>query len=230
LEPQPDGTLKGVHTDTVVSNECGRIGQVLQTPVLATRVGAVAPSISVPDPKDAATTATPRAPTAGPALNGIYRLHFDGSQSTVTLNGVRQPSAEDGTDDKDADEIWVFRSLCTPTLCVATGAQVDATNNGEAQGAAVVFRFAENRWQGSQKTLFIPNWRRCGVTGQGETVVDRDLQPQPNGTITGTNTTTVTDHFCGYAETIYSDALTATQLATTVPSTVVLADPALFAT
>jgi serine/threonine protein kinase, bacterial len=227
LEPQPDGTLKGVATDTTVSNDCNRIGLVGQVPVLATRVGDLTPNMPVPDPRDVATPGPPPAPTPGPALNGIYRLNFDGSQDRATVNGVRDREAETGKDD---NETWVFRSLCTPTGCVAIGAKVDAANTGETQGAMGVFRFAENRWQGSQKTILMSDFRRCGVTGKGEAVDGRDFQPHPDGTITGTHTTTVTDDLCGHGETIYTRPFTATQLAATVPSTVVLADPALFAT
>jgi serine/threonine protein kinase, bacterial len=49
LEPQPDGTLHGTQTDTVLTNECGRQGHVYKTPVVATRIGDVPPSVVLAD-------------------------------------------------------------------------------------------------------------------------------------------------------------------------------------
>ena len=45
LEPQPDGTLRGVATGTVLTNECGNQGTVWRTPIVATRVGDVPPAV-----------------------------------------------------------------------------------------------------------------------------------------------------------------------------------------
>jgi hypothetical protein len=50
LEPQPDGTLRGVATETVLTNECANQGTVYRTPVVATRTGDVPPSVTVADP------------------------------------------------------------------------------------------------------------------------------------------------------------------------------------
>jgi serine/threonine-protein kinase len=225
LQPQPDGTLKGAQTRTTVTNDTERIGRVGQVPVLATRSTDVGPP--VPDPIN---TATPPTPTVapGPTLNGIYRINFDGSENRVTFNGVRQPSAEASIVTESGT--WAFQSLCTPTGCVATSTQVDDSNNGEATAQSVVYHFTDNHWQGSQTAMLVQGWRRCGVTGQADTEINMEIQPQPNGTITGTKTVTITDSFCGPGKTILSYSFTAVQLAATIPRTVVLADPALFAT
>jgi serine/threonine protein kinase, bacterial len=50
LVPQPDGTLRGVMVITYKSNECGRQGLVMTTPVVATRVGPVPPNVVLADP------------------------------------------------------------------------------------------------------------------------------------------------------------------------------------
>jgi len=50
LQPQTDGTLRGVQTITVLSNECGSQGNVYKTPIIATRTGDVPPNIIVADP------------------------------------------------------------------------------------------------------------------------------------------------------------------------------------
>ena len=88
-EPQPDGTLRGVKTDTVVTNECGYQGLVYQHHMLATRVGDVSPGVTVADPATvpgAPATSSPASAAAGPGLNGAYRVDFDYAHQTV--NGV----------------------------------------------------------------------------------------------------------------------------------------------
>src|ERR1700761_2303521 len=82
LTPEPDGTLRGVQTQTVQSNECGSQGATLRIPVVASRTGAVPPGVTVADPAKAAnTTATPIG-TAMPAVLGgpctdIDKVAFD---------------------------------------------------------------------------------------------------------------------------------------------------------
>jgi serine/threonine-protein kinase len=50
LEPQHDGTLKGVDTLKTESDECGFRGLVMSVPLVATRVGEVPPSVVLADP------------------------------------------------------------------------------------------------------------------------------------------------------------------------------------
>jgi serine/threonine-protein kinase len=82
LTPEPDGTLRGVQTQTVQSNECGSQGATLRVPVVASRTGDVPPEVTVADPSQAAnTTATPVG-TAAPAVLGgpctdIDKLGYD---------------------------------------------------------------------------------------------------------------------------------------------------------
>jgi serine/threonine-protein kinase len=82
LTPEPDGTLRGVQTQTVQSNECGSQGATLRIPVVASRTGDVPPGVTVADPAQAAnTTATPIG-TATPAVLGgpctdIDKVAFD---------------------------------------------------------------------------------------------------------------------------------------------------------
>ena len=49
-ETQPDGTLHGTQTMTVLTNECGNQGAVRRTPVSATRTGDVPPTVVLADP------------------------------------------------------------------------------------------------------------------------------------------------------------------------------------
>ncbi|ORC04451.1 hypothetical protein B1T48_27635 [Mycobacterium persicum] len=50
LEPQPDGTLRGIQTDTAMSDECGNRGYVYRTPLLVTRKGDVPTAVVLADP------------------------------------------------------------------------------------------------------------------------------------------------------------------------------------
>jgi serine/threonine-protein kinase len=61
-EPQPDGMIRGVHTDTALTNECGLAGVVRQSPIVLTRVGDVPPTVTVADP----ATVTPSSSTPAP--------------------------------------------------------------------------------------------------------------------------------------------------------------------
>lgn len=63
LDPQPDGTLRGVTTATVLTNECGTQGAVIQTPFVATRTGDVPTGVAIPDPAGV----PPIPPTVTPA-------------------------------------------------------------------------------------------------------------------------------------------------------------------
>jgi hypothetical protein len=49
-ETKPGGTLQGIQTVTVLTNECGHQGMVYRTPVSATRVGDVPPTVVLADP------------------------------------------------------------------------------------------------------------------------------------------------------------------------------------
>jgi len=82
MTPEPDGTLRGVQTQTVQSNVCGSQGATLRVPVVASRTGDVPPGITVADPAQAAnTTATPVGAPSPAVLGGpctdIDKLGYD---------------------------------------------------------------------------------------------------------------------------------------------------------
>ncbi|MCV6967058.1 serine/threonine protein kinase [Mycobacterium intermedium] len=82
LAPQSDGTLRGVETETVLSNECGAQGAVLRVPVVATRVGDVPPGLTWADPAQvlsapATPTARPSPPVLGGACTDVDKLSYD---------------------------------------------------------------------------------------------------------------------------------------------------------
>jgi serine/threonine protein kinase, bacterial len=87
LTPQPDGTLRGVQTQTVQSNECGAQGATLRIPVVASRVGDVPAGVNVADPAQAsANTAVPATAPSAPVLGGVCtdvdKLAYDAGANT----------------------------------------------------------------------------------------------------------------------------------------------------
>ena len=82
LTPEPDGTLRGVQTLTVQSNECGSQGATLRTPVVASRTGDVPADVTIPDPAQAANNTASPVGAATPAVLGgpcadIDKVAFD---------------------------------------------------------------------------------------------------------------------------------------------------------
>ncbi len=82
LTPEPDGTLRGVQTQSVQSNECGAQGATLRIPVLGSRTGDVPPDVTVADPADAANQAAtpvgaPSPPVLGGSCSDIDKVAYD---------------------------------------------------------------------------------------------------------------------------------------------------------
>ena len=221
LEPQPDGALRGVQTATVLTNECGGQGGVLQNPVVATKTGEVPAGVTVADPADLPLAPPPTSmsaqPAGSPVLDGTYRVEFDASEETV--NGIRTPG---GTTQPGW---WAFRSLCTDKRCIATGAHLSANNQHEPTGEFLVFQFADGRWQ---DTPYLRPPEDC-PQGRGTQTLTSSLSaaPQPDGTLRGTGTQTVLTNGCGLQGYVYKVPTVLTRVGDVSPA-VVLADPALF--
>jgi serine/threonine protein kinase, bacterial len=71
LAPQPDGTLRGTETETVLSNECGAQGAVVRVPVVATRVGDAPVGVALADPNQVISASTTPAHPAPAVLGGL---------------------------------------------------------------------------------------------------------------------------------------------------------------
>lgn len=220
-EPQPDGTLRGVSTDTVLTNQCGYRGDVIQTPFVATRTGDVPPGVTVADP---ATVSIPRnsgpAPTVpGPVLDGTYRVDYDYAEQTV--NGA--PTTGTIT---DTAYFWAFRSSCTPSGCVATGAMLDQYHRQAVGDAAEVLNFIDGRWRNAPyiKSTFCPGQ---SLTATGAETSDWALKPRPDGKLRGVLTEKTFTNECGVQGTVYRTPMVMTRIGDVSPA-VILADPALF--
>ena len=221
LEPQPDGTLRGVSTTTVLTNECGNEGKVVQIPFVATRTGDRPTGVSVADPAGVAaspSTSAPPSPGASPVLNGAYRFDYDNTHQTV--NGHLMLASA-----KPETHWWAFRSLCTSTRCVATGATLADNDQQQPSGLADVVQFIDGRWEDTPSLL---NPVPCD-TGNGAQMITSgwSFQPQADGTLRGHATDTVITNECGRQGYVYKTPFVVTRIGD-VPPSVVLADPALF--
>jgi serine/threonine-protein kinase len=221
LEPQPDGTLRGVSTTTVLTNECGNQGKVVQVPFVATRTGDRPIGVSVADPAGVAaslSTSAPAPPAASPVLNGAYRFDYDNTHQTV--NGHPTTNSE-----KTETHWWAFRSLCTSNRCVATGATLADKNQQEPSGLADVVQFIDGSWEDTPSLL---NPVPCD-TGHSTQMITSgwSFRPQADGTLRGVATDTVITNECGHQGDVYKTPFVVTRIGD-VPPRVVLADPALF--
>jgi serine/threonine protein kinase, bacterial len=222
FEPLPDGTLRGVFTSTILTNECGEQGAVYQIPLVANRTGDAPNGVSVADPAGvpaSPSTSIPPPPAPGPVLDGSYRIDYDDADQTVDGNPTTGTALPDTA-------WWAFRSSCTSTRCVATGARLVQENQQEPSGGAVVLQFADGRWQDTPYLSRSPcdNTNRPGTETN---TVSWSLQPQPDGTLRGVQTQTVLTNECGFGGHVYKTPMVVTRTGD-VPPAAVLADPALF--
>ena len=224
--PQPDGTLRGVATNTVLTNECGIAGTVRQQPIVLTRIGDVPPTVTLADaaPVTGASINTTSAPAvAGPVLTGTYRLDLDYVKQTENGETIRGSAGS-------STHWWVFRSLCTSAGCVATGTAVTDENHQEPTGSNTdVLRFIDGHWQDTPNLVDPVS---CPQTPHGkvteEETVSWSFQPQPDGTLGGVQTATTLTNECGNQGDVWRTPMVMTRVGD-LPSTVTLADPALFA-
>jgi serine/threonine protein kinase, bacterial len=222
LEPQPDGTLKGTKTGTAVTNECGLQGQVALAPVVATRVGDVPTGVTIADPATGTIASPSPAPhVAGPVLDGTYRLDFDLQNQTIngTVTGLSAA----------VSEWWAFRSVCTPTGCVAAGSELAESNQQEGTGTTSVVHFADGHWQGTTTLQAPMDCEKTNKPGRDDETRLWSWDPQPDGTLRGVQVGTILSDGCGTQGTVYRTPFVATREGDVAPS-VIVADPALFAT
>jgi serine/threonine-protein kinase len=220
MEPQPDGTLRGMKTGTALTNECGLQGQVALAPVVATRVGDVPTGVTVADP--ATVTVAPSTPAphvAGPVLDGTYRLDFD--LQNQTINGVVTGLGA------AVNEWWAFRSVCTPAGCVAAGSELAESNQQEGTGTTSVVHFADGRWEGTTTLQAPMDCDRTNKPGRDDETRLWTWDPQADGTFRGLQVGTILSDGCGTQGTVYRTPFIATRTGDVAPS-VIVADPALF--
>jgi serine/threonine-protein kinase len=220
IEPQPDGTLRGMKSGTALTNDCGLQGQVALAPVVATHVGDVPTGVTIADP--ATVTIAPSSPAphvAGPVLDGTYRLDFDLQNQTIngTVTGLGAA----------VSEWWAFRSVCTPAGCAAAGSELAESNQQEGTGTTSVVHFADGHWQGTTTLQAPMECEKTNKPGRDDETRLWSWDPQPDGTLKGLQVGTILSNGCGTQGTVYRTPFVATRMGDVAPS-VIVADPALF--
>ncbi len=221
LAPQPDGTLRGTLTQTVITDECGLAGGVISVPVTLTRSGDAPSGVSIADPATATVITSPAIqPVAGPSLAGVYRMDIDGAG--IVVDGVPTPETS------KASYWWAFRSVCTASGCVAIGATLDQSNHRQAGGRTEMFHFVDGVWQGA------PSYERVRCNsgpnaGEKATVRETmEVRPQPDGTISALSRLSWLTPECGDDQGRDKQFPFAVTRTGDIPPTVTVADPALF--
>jgi serine/threonine-protein kinase len=220
--PQPDATLTGTTTITMLTNECGDQGTVGQAEFVATRVADTPDSVTIADP---ATVPAPPPPTTpaplvdGPSLNGTYRFDYDNPHNT--RNGTP-------TDGSAAPEThwWAFQSRCTAQGCVATGSQLDDNDHQKPAGFGRVLRYTNGHWEDLPTLGTHFPCANDDKTTDSETI-GWTLNPQSDDTLKGTVTQLVITDECGNRGTVWRTPVTVTREGD-APADIVIADPALF--
>jgi serine/threonine-protein kinase len=221
LEPQADGTLRGVQTMTAIGNRCGLRGVMDESSFVATRVGDVPTGVAVADP----TTVNPpvlidsSAPTPGPELDGVYRIDFDFQNQTINGLSVTEPLP-------NRSEWWAIRSVCEASGCVAATAQLVEGNLQQNTGIASSLDFREGRWQDTPPGLQPPETCAKGSDADVSTI-GWSLVPQPDGgKLSGVGIRAILTDQCGHKGDVYKTPLVA-ERTQDVPASVVIADPRL---
>ncbi|GAC1407209.1 MAG: hypothetical protein NVS4B6_25040 [Mycobacterium sp.] len=109
---------------------------------------------------------------------------------------------------------------------VAPGAQVAEANQLAATGVVIVLSFTDGRWQ-STPILQPPAPCSVGTTQADRRTFTWSLRPQKDGTLRGLETITVLTGECGFEGNVYDTPILATRI-NDVPSSIIVADPALF--
>jgi hypothetical protein len=195
---------------------------VIQIPAVVNRTGDRPNGVSVADPAGGVaaspSTSSPAPPAAGPVLNGAYRFDFDDAHQTA--------DGKPTTGDSEKETHWrAFRSLCTPTRCVATGAALSDNNQQEPEGNPDVAQFIDGSWE-TTPSLMDPHPCPTG-SGTQTTTQNWSIQPQADGTLRGVATITLLTSECAHSGKVYKTPIVATRVGD-VPPSVVLADPTLF--
>ena len=126
---------------------------------------------------DRGTPAASKAPKpSAPSFDGTYRLDFDGSQQLA--GGEAKPT-------KSRTHFYALRSTCTDSGCFATATQLADDDPKRKSDTAVdlVFDYVDGHWQ-----MALRRDDACpGNDVKGPSITAWILQPQPDGSLTGTS-------------------------------------------
>ena len=123
-----------------------------------------------------APAASKAAKPSAPSFDGTYRFDFDGSQQLA--GGEPKPT-------KSRTRTYALRSTCTDSGCVATATKLadDNPKQKSAPPVDLVFDYVDGHWQ----TALREDSACSDSDVKGPSITAWILQPQPDGTLTGTS-------------------------------------------
>lgn len=163
-------------------------------------------------PRGSSTDASKAPKPSAPSFEGTYRFDFDGSQQLA--GGELKPT-------KSRTRLYAIRSTCLDTGCIATATKLEDDNPKRKSDPAVnlVLDFVGGHWQ-----MALREDSTCADSEtRGQSITVWRLQPQHDGTLTGTSSVAMNPS---------TDCAVATQTPVTVKRTgdvdanVAVADPA----
>ena len=126
---------------------------------------------------DRSSSAGSKAPKpSAPSLDGTYRFDFDGTQQLA--GGEPKPT-------KPRTRLYALRSTCTDSGCIATATKLADDNPTQRSNPPVdlVLDYVDGHWQ----TALRDNGACSDSDITGPSLTAWILQPQPDGTLTGTS-------------------------------------------
>ena len=164
--------------------------------------------------KPLAQTRPNRAPVqpTPPMLDGTYQINIYPSQATY--RGKAPPWTP--PDNTTIHWWWAFHSGCMPTGCAAHAAKVDKDDHQrfDAGNFTDDLTFVGNVWRDATPATYKVD---CG-NGKSETgSASWQFEPQPDGTLRGTITHTVTSDGCGNLGNTATEPLSATRIGDAPP-------------
>jgi serine/threonine protein kinase, bacterial len=167
-----------------------------------------------------APTPTPHNfPGAGEALDGSYRVDVNRAEQTYNKTPDPQPP--------NISTWWAFRTACTPTECVATGAMLDDKDHQKlspADDKPLVLDFRDGAWQSRPEKVLFACLGPDGSPAQQTTMQAIRLQLS-DGALNGTMTVTVNSDECGQEGATIEIPAVAAHVAAVPPGVVVPGPP-----
>ena len=162
----------------------------------STRAAGPMTAIRSSAPAAAAAPTTTSAPSRnfpgpGEALDGSYRVDVNRADQTYDKTPDPQPP--------NVSTWWAFRTACTPTECVATGAMLDDNDHQKLSPAGgdkpLVLDFRDGAWQSRPDKVLFACLGPDGAPAQQTTTQAIKLQLS-DGALSGTMTVTVDSDEC----------------------------------
>lgn len=147
-----------------------------------------------------------------PALDGTY--HIEEYPAATTYRSNEAPPVADNS---IIHSWWAFRSTCMPGGCAAYGIKLDKDDHqrADASNSTDYLTFATGAWRDATPEV---KHRDCGDSKSETISYAWVFEPQPDGTLRGTDTRTITSDGCGFLGNTAIVPLTMTRVGDAPPS------------